>query len=154
MANLIPDDIDFSAYERETECRILVRKASVFADDLDAEFNPSQRARSPNMGSTKLRNCIEFRPGEVTVWAGYNGHRKSMFTGQVALDLCQQDEPTLVMSLEMPPRATLARMARQACASPEPSYERRREFGSGEGLKGVAWRRHGAQLRKIGRAHV
>jgi twinkle protein len=53
------------------------------------------------MFSTKLRHDIEFRPGEVTVWAGYNGHRKSMFTGQVALDLCVQRQRVLVASFEM-----------------------------------------------------
>lgn len=128
MAAFLPDDIDFSAYERDTECQVLVRKASVFLDDLDAEFEPSRRKRAPAMSSTKLANAIEFRPGEVTVWAGYNGHRKSMFTGQLCLDLCQQDERTLVLSLEMPPGKTLARMAQQACAVQAPNAARRREF--------------------------
>ncbi len=128
MAYLSPDDIDFAAYERDTECKVKVRPASVFAEELDAEFTLRTTTRKSIMWSTKLRNAIEFRPGEVSVWAGFNGHRKSMFTGQVALDLCQQRERTLVMSLEMPPRKTLARMAMQACASDLPTYERRREF--------------------------
>lgn len=128
MAKLIPDSLDFAAYEHDTECRILVRRASVFADELDAKFEPSKRVRSPKMRSTKLRNAIEFRPGEVTVWAGYNGHRKSMFTGQVAMDLCEQDQRSLMLSLEMPPGETLGRMARQACASDMPNAARRREF--------------------------
>jgi twinkle protein len=128
MAQLIPDDIDFAAYERETECRILVRKASVFADDLEAEFEPSKHKAAPTMRSTKLAHAIEFRPGEVTVWAGYNGHRKSMFTGQVALDLCAQNQRSLVLSLEMPPGRTLGRMAKQACATDVPSRQRRDEF--------------------------
>lgn len=128
MAKLLPDSIDFSAYERDTECQILVRRASVFADELDAEFEPSKRIASPRMRSTKLRNAIEFRPGEVTVWAGYNGHRKSMFTGQMAMDLCEQDQRSLVLSLEMLPGKTLYRMARQACATDAPSAAKRREF--------------------------
>lgn len=128
MAKMLPDSIDFSAYERDTECQILVRKASVFADELDAEFEPRKRVTSPRMRSTKLRNAIEFRPGEVTVWAGYNGHRKSMFTGQVAMDLCEQNQRSLVLSLEMPPGKTLGRMAQQACATDMPNAKRRREF--------------------------
>lgn len=128
MAKLLPDSIDFAAYERETECQILVRKASLFAEDLDAEFEPSQRRRAPSMRSTKLAHAIEFRPGEVTVWAGYNGHRKSMFTGQVQLDLCDQNERVLNMSLEMPPSKTLGRMCRQACAHDIPNRERRGQF--------------------------
>ena len=128
MAQLIPDDIDFAAYERETECRILVRKASVFADELDQEFEPSLCIPPPTMRSTKLAHALGFRPGEVTVWAGYNGHRKSMFTGQVVLDMCAQDQRSLVLSLEMPPGKTLARMAQQACATDMPNRARREEF--------------------------
>ncbi len=128
MAKLLPDSIDFAAYERETECEALIRSASLFADDLEAEFEPSRRKRAPSMSSTKLAQAIEFRPGEVTAWAGYNGHRKSMFTGQVALDLCAQDQRSLVLSLEMPPGKTLGRMARQACANDMPNAQRRQQF--------------------------
>lgn len=121
MAGMIPDDIDFGAYMRQTECSAKVRKASDFADDLVASFDQARsRKRDPGMFSTKLRDCIEFRPGEVTAWAGYNGHRKSMFTGQVALDLCVQRQRTLVVSLEMTPTRTLQRMVRQAFALSSP----------------------------------
>jgi twinkle protein len=86
------------------------------------------------MISTKLAQRLEFRPGEVTAWAGYNGHRKSMFTGQVALDLCFQRERTLVCSFEMSPADTLARMARQCFAVDRPalvSLERFNEWTDG-----------------------
>jgi twinkle protein len=75
------------------------------------------------MFSTKLRGLVDFRPGEVTVWAGYNGHRKSMFTSQVALDLCVQRQPTLIASMEMSPGRTLARQARQAFGTAKPGQE-------------------------------
>ena len=129
MAQWLPDDIDFGAYEDATEFKAKIRPASIFADELDAEFAPRDSSRrAVAMHSTKLRNAIEFRDGEVTVWAGYNGHRKSTFTGQVALDLIAQEQRCLVVSLEMPPRKTLARMVKQAAASPEPHQEARREF--------------------------
>lgn len=129
MTRFIPDEIDFSAYEHATEFKAQVRKPSAFADDLDAEFAPRVgRASKGVMNSTKLRNAIEFRPGELTVWAGFNGHRKSMFAGQVALDLIESGEPTLIVSLEMLPRKTLYRMCRQATASDMPSAARRADF--------------------------
>ena len=128
MAQFIPDDIDFGAYERETECKAKVRRASDFSDELDTEFAPRTGGRRASMFSTKLRDAIEFRPGEVTCWAGFNGHRKSMFTGQVALDLCVQRERTLIVSLEMKPRKTLARMCRQASARALPTLDERRHF--------------------------
>ena len=128
MAQFIPDDIDFAAYERDTECKAKVRRASAFSDELDTEFLPRTGSRRSSMFSTKLRDVIEFRPGEVTCWAGFNGHRKSMFTGQVALDLCVQRERTLIVSLEMKPRKTLARMCRQAAARAVPTIDERRHF--------------------------
>ena len=122
MAQLIPDDIDFSAYMRETNPRVRVKSAAAFADDMAALFAERDHSkRRPMMFSTKLRDVIEFRPGEVTCWAGYNGHRKSMFSGQCALDLCVQGERVLMMSMEMYPADTLARMARQAFGVARPA---------------------------------
>lgn len=122
MAEVLSEQaIDFSAYLRDTEASVKVRPASVFAEELRAEFAERTGKRTAEMFSTKLRNCIEFRPGEVTCWAGYNGHRKSMFTGQVALDLCVQRERVLLASFEMQPARTLARMARQAFGVGRPS---------------------------------
>ena len=120
MAQLIPDEIDFGAYMGATEFKAKVRPASAFTDDVRFNHARKGKARSPSMWSTSIRNAIEFRPGEVTVWAGFNGHKKSMFTGQLALDLCQQRERTLMVSLEMEPWRTLERMAQQACATPAP----------------------------------
>ncbi|MBV8470694.1 MAG: AAA family ATPase [Burkholderiaceae bacterium] len=115
MAGILSADaIDFAAYMRETECKAKVRSARDFESDLQAEFQePSSRKRSATMFSSKMRHYLEFRPGEVTCWAGYNGHRKSMFTGQVAAELCYQGEKVLIASMEMLPGRTLARMARQ-----------------------------------------
>lgn len=129
MAELLRDDIDFGAYMRETEPAAKVRPASAFFADLAAEFEERRSGgRRAVMFSTKLRDVIEFRPGEVTCWAGYNGHRKSMFTSQVALDLCVQRERCLLASLEMTPSKTLARMARQASGAPRPSGDWLAEF--------------------------
>lgn len=123
MAQLLPDDFDFSAYERETECRAKVRAASAFAEDLRRQFAPAESApRHAEMISTKLRDRLQFRPGEVTVWAGYNGHRKSMFTGQVSMDLIAQRQRTLLASFEMQPDRTLARMARQCFGVARPAH--------------------------------
>lgn len=114
MAALIPDSLDFSLYLRETNARVKVRRASAFLDAMLAAFDQGNEVRHPAMSSTKLRSRIEFRPAEVTVWAGYSGHRKSMFAGQLALDLMAQDQRVLIASFEMRPADTLARMARQA----------------------------------------
>jgi twinkle protein len=122
MAEFIKDTLDFSAYMRATDPAVKVRKASAFGADLVAEFaHRDPRTKVAEMFSTKLRDRIEFRPGEVTCWAGYNGHRKSMFTGQVALDLIVAGYRTLMASFEMSPSRTLARMAKQTFAVSRPA---------------------------------
>lgn len=119
---LFRDEIDFSAYERQTECKAKVRAAADFLEDLVAQFAPKDRAKAaPEMFSTRLRGLVQFRPGEVTAWAGYNGHRKSMLTGQLALDLCVQRQRVLIVSPEMQPDRTLARMVRQASGMATPT---------------------------------
>lgn len=130
MAEILSDTIDWSAYERETEAAVKVRPAHAFADDLQAEFAQKSHSQKSVMFSTKLRDVIEFRPGEVTCWAGYSGHRKSMFTGQVALDLIVQRERTLLASMEMSPARTLARMVRQAFGVERPEADRLRSFSA------------------------
>jgi twinkle protein len=124
MARVIEsDEINFSMYEQQTEAKVKVRKASAFLDDLRRELamRDETKAAEPSMRSTKLRGLLHFRPGEVTAWTGYNGHRKSMFAGQVALDLIADGDRVLVASFEMIPERTLARMARQASAKRYPA---------------------------------
>lgn len=119
MAKLI-DATDFAAYYRDSDLKAKVRAASDFAEDVSAlSETRNQAPKDPEMFSTKLRGLLRFREGEVTAWAGYNGHKKSMFTTQVALDLCVQRKPVLVVSLEMLPERTLHRMARQAWGASE-----------------------------------
>lgn len=126
---IVDDDIDYAAYERMTDAKIKVRPASIYADELIRHFAPRVRGeRRPRMTSTKLGGCLEFRPGETTCWAGYNGHRKSMIAGQVSLDLCSQRERTLIASFEMQPRASLGRMAQQAFGVARPMDHQLRSF--------------------------
>lgn len=125
MAGVITErDIDFAAYERDTNVRAKVRPASAFVDDMKSQFAQGPHVREPSMRSTKLRNLLHFRPGEITAWAGFNGHRKSMFVGQVVLDLMAEGQRVLIASMEMAPERTLARMAKQAAATqhPEPHW--------------------------------
>lgn len=56
---------------------------------------------------------ISFRPGEITVWGGINGHGKSLITSQVALQLIARGEKVFIMSFEMVPARTLLRMVTQ-----------------------------------------
>ena len=121
---LIQDDIDLSAYMDTPDFRAKVRSAADFREATKLALRPPEQAeRFPEILIPNAHDTIAFRPGEVTAWVGYNGHRKSMFTTQVALDMAVQEQRVLIVSLEMQPQDTMARMTRQATgvAFPSPS---------------------------------
>lgn len=56
---------------------------------------------------------FEFRPGELTVWTGYNGHGKSLLLNQVLIGVMLHGERICVFSGEMRPEQQGKRMAKQ-----------------------------------------
>lgn len=117
---LIKDTIDFGAYMEEPEDH-KVRPARDFLQETIAAFYPPPDASMPPRPLwEKANGKIAFRPGEVSLWAGINGHGKSMFLSQVELDLITQGERVLSLSFEMLPVRQMQRMVRQACADDMP----------------------------------
>ena len=123
MANILTAEQLLEYVSMSGDFKPVVRPASDYAAAIEDQFRPPPHSGAPTMFSTKLRNLIEFRQGEVTVWAGYNGHRKSMFLGQIIADMAIQKRRMLIMSMEMRPEVTLARIARQMSGCEKPSRE-------------------------------
>lgn len=63
-----------------------------------------------------------LRQGEVTLWAGYNGHGKTLLLGQICA-LTMQVEKWLIASMEMPVRATVNRLVRHMGGIGNPSSQ-------------------------------
>lgn len=118
---LIPDDIDFAAYMAEPEGHKVRPASDWLQDTIDSFYLPPDTTPVPCMLWNKTREKVKFRPGEVSLWAGINGHGKSMFLSQVVLDLCYQAERVMVASFEMLPARQMHRMSRQAYAGREPT---------------------------------
>ena len=74
----------------------------------------------------KVNGKILFRPDELSVWTGINGHGKSQFLGQIILHAMRQNARVCMASLELKPRRLLMRLTRQAgaIADPTPEYIR------------------------------
>lgn len=70
---------------------------------------------------------IRMRPAELSVWAGINGHGKSMIVSQVALMAAKAGEKTVIASFEMPAVKTLGRMVKQATGNGNPSKKEIKE---------------------------
>jgi len=112
LAEFLTDDIDFAEYLRDTDAQTKVKPAGDFVQDAKDRLRGQARAKRTFLPWPKCNDSFEFRRGEVTVWAGQNGHGKTDVTTQIALSVVGQDEKVCVASFEMKPVTTIGRMVR------------------------------------------
>lgn len=106
---------------------VTLRSVVEFESDLDQFFSADEDTSGFGSGWAKLdEEDIRFRPHELYLVGGINGHGKSLILGQMALNAIEQDQKCLIASMEMPARATLGRMMRQAAgvATPPKPYRK------------------------------
>lgn len=109
---MLPDDIDYAAYELETDAKRNVREVTSWMDQLIHRLRNPDRTPKLYLPWEKAHGVFLFRPGEVTLWAGQNGHGKTGLVSQVMLSLMGQEQRICIASFEMKPTTTLALMAR------------------------------------------
>lgn len=99
-----------------------LRSANDFMGRVKSMFYPAHGdERDPVLRLDRDLDWFEFRPGEMTVWTGRNGHGKSLMLSQVLLGLMQQGEHAVVFSGEMTPERQIKRMAKQASGLDRPT---------------------------------
>ena len=113
---------DYAAQYDPTE-KQFIKSAAQYGPELNARLFGPQVPKKPGTPFPTLGGDLEFRPGELTMWGGYNGHRKSMLTSQMALWWMAQGQKVCIASFEMQPVTTLQRMATQAARNPKPSEQ-------------------------------
>ena len=131
---IIRDDIDFAAYELETDAKRNVKPVQAWVDELIHRLRNPDRSPKVHLPWEKARDVFHFRPGEVTLWAGQNGHGKTGLVSQIMLSLIGQEQKICIASLEMKPLTTLALMARMY-AGTNPYSE---EYQQGSGVDALA----------------
>ena len=101
-----------------------LRQASDFINKVKAMFYPAHAdERDPVLRLDRDLDWFEFRPGELSVWTGYNGHGKSLMLSQILLGLMQQGERVTVFSGEMTPERQLKRVVKQATGLDRPTMQ-------------------------------
>lgn len=110
--DLMMQDMDFSSFYEESETAANVLCASEYLDALKDSIRFRHKENRVFLPWEKVNDSFEFRAGEVTLWAGQNGHGKSQVTDQVKLSLLGQDQRVGNASFEMKPVTNLRRMAR------------------------------------------
>lgn len=120
------EHVDFDACIQESKPQDPeeLKQASDFIGRVKAMFYPAQEdERDPVLRLDKDLDWFEFRPGELTVWTGYNGHGKSLLLSQVLLGLMAQGERVVVFSGEMTPERQIKRMVKQSTGLDRPTPE-------------------------------
>lgn len=119
---------DPAQYELPEGEREKVRLAEDYTDDVIDSFHGDTHDIGPVLPWSKTHQNIRFRPGEFSVWAGVNGHGKSMVLSQAVLGFVRQNVSACIASLEMKPLLTMRRMSRQALGVEEPTADAIRAF--------------------------
>lgn len=113
MATVFDDDlIDFSLYLKETDAQTKVKRSTDYLQSLKDRLRGRKNRSCVFLPWEKTQESFEFRPGEVTIWAGQNGHGKSLVTSQIALSLIGQCQKVVIASFELKPVVTMQRLAR------------------------------------------
>ncbi len=125
MPEFLTDEIDFAAYLKDTDAKTKVKPAADFVQDAKDRLRTRAKTKRTFLPWPKCNDSFEFRRGEVTIWAGQNGHGKTDLTTQIALSLVGQGEKVCVASFEMKPVTTVGRMVRMfAMTNPfSPEYQ-------------------------------
>jgi len=122
----LDDDIDFAQYLKDRDGQ-KIRAASTWTDAVLNRIRGLNGTAGDVLPWSKTHGNVQLRPGEVSVWAGINGHGKSLMLGQAMLWLLPYAR-VLIASMEMKPEATIERMLRQAAGVHHPSEDSVRQF--------------------------
>lgn len=120
-------EIDFEKYALPESEAAKVKTATDWTGDVMDYFTHGDVASGCVLPWSKTHNVIKIRKGELSIWAGVNGHGKSLLHSMITYGLVRQKQAVCIASMEMKPVQTLVRMCRQATGveTPSPEYVRR-----------------------------
>lgn len=98
-----------------------LRGAETYVDDLIDIFHPSDDVEPGFSPPWDTFDEFRFRPGEVTILGGINGHGKSQLAGNIVLEAMHQGQRASIASMEFRAEKMLGRLTRQATCRPDPS---------------------------------
>lgn len=119
----IPENVNFADYVKivgDLEAQE-IHSAGYWRDRVLSRLDGA-KITGDQLPWAKTHNCVRLREGELSIWAGMNGHRKSMLLGQVMGHLANHKN-IAIASLEMYPEETLFRMICQSSTSVSPSKD-------------------------------
>lgn len=125
--NLVPQEIDLTQFMDEEEI-VRVRDASQYKE-MVRKLMSGQLDKGYSLPFTGMHDNFEFRPSEMTIWAGYKGHGKSSIIGQVLQSMMGlHQHKVFIISPEFPPHKVVHKMMVQFLATRYPDNEEFDEF--------------------------
>lgn len=115
----IIEDKDLLAFDGKQQSQNIINPAEM-TDDIIELFASQEKMSGLQLPWPKSHDKFSLRTSEVTLWAGVNGHGKSLLLNQA----CAWTLPNttwLIASLEMPVKQTLRRMVRQMAGLSDPT---------------------------------
>lgn len=105
-----------------------IRPASDWSDEvIEMIMNPNQDQEGVPIPYNDYQDHLRFRVGEVSIWAGVNGHGKSLILNQFVL-VGIFAEKFGIISPEMTPKRQLQRLTYQGCRSRHANPEQMKAF--------------------------
>ena len=123
--------IDFDAYYKtQDDDAQKIKRVVDYFDEIENFIENGHVALGAKLPFGKLSNLFRFRDGELTLWTGYNGHKKSLLLGYVSLNFLKDGQKVCIASFEMKPLSTITRMTRQFNKSAKLGYDEYANFMS------------------------
>ena len=119
---------DLKRYENVGSVERKVRPSNDFTSEVFDFFYNEEQLQGVKLPFKQFDNKFRMRGEEMTILAGINGAGKSLFASQCLLSAMDQGHKCLSISLEMSPKAQLARMWRQASLQNKPDMEAGLQF--------------------------
>lgn len=124
QANIAQEIIEQCFHSASTRDPEELKPAYQFVEQvIDSFYPPAGSHQGYNPPWEKTQDKILFRPAELSLWTGINGHGKSQFLGQIVLHGMKEGARVCIASLEILPKRLLMRLCRQAGALEKPSIE-------------------------------
>lgn len=130
-------EAEFSRYSLPEHEAAKLKRAEMWCEDVIDFFHAGEGESGCVLPWGKTHSVIRLRCAELSVWAGVNGHGKSLIVSQAVLGLLRQSQKACIASMEMKPLQTMARMVRQGVGGESPAPNLVREFASS--LDGNLW---------------
>ncbi len=123
MSNLLISGTQIDTWQQQVGVDDLsqVTPASYFEQQVNDYFDQGGALQGLELPWHKTHDLFRLRKSEVTLWHGFNGSGKSSVLGFVTLSQLLLGQKIVIMSMEMKPEQTLARMIRQAYGVKTPS---------------------------------